>query len=221
MTKFLAILMAVAAVMLILFGFLGCAAQPYVETEPTILESTEPSISVAVLEEPAPSTAETELKTEPTTASTEPIENTKFTEPYPAMWVIENSCVNWYSEYRVYATGEPTYTAGGAEIDIEFLAKLLYAEAGGMNWEAQVYTCSAILNFCDRYGKSVWEAGHNADNFAVAPYVDYVQADNIQHEVIDYVLAGGRIAEINHFATWWHDFGTPICEVDGHYFVIY
>ena len=45
--------------------------------------------------------------------------------------VVEESCVNWYSDYRVYPIGKVTTTAGGEEFDIDFLAKLLYCEAGG------------------------------------------------------------------------------------------
>ena len=129
--------------------------------------------------------------------------------------------VHWYSTYRVYPTFEPTTHAGGAEIDIDFFAKLLYCEAGSMSWEAQVYTASAILNFCDRYNVSMWDAGHNIKQFAVAPYVDEAIPREEQYEVIEYVMSGWRIAEICHFRmNRYHTFGMPICEVDGHYFSV-
>ena len=135
---------------------------------------------------------------------------------------IEESCVVWYSNYRVESTGEKTTTAGGAEFDIDFLAKLLYCEAGGMNWEGQAYTCSAILNFCDVENRTLWDAGHDVNCFEPASYVDYMMPTETQYEVIDWVLNGGRIAEICYFRSggMYHDFGTPVCEVDGHYFSI-
>lgn len=133
---------------------------------------------------------------------------------------IVDSCVNWYSDYRVYPTGKITTTAGGEEFDIDFLAKLLFCEAGGMNWEGQVYTCSAILNFCDVEKRSLWDAGHDINCFEPAPYVDKATPTAVQYEVIDWVLSGGRIEKISYFRSGgkYHDFGTPVCEVDGHYF---
>ena len=142
------------------------------------------------------------------------------TAPVLSDEVVEESCVNWYSDYRVYSTGEITTTAGGKSFDIDFLAKLLYCEAGGMNWEGQVYTCSAILNFCDVEKRSLWEAGHDRNCFEPAPYVDNANPTKTQYEVIDWVINGGRIEKICYFRSGgkYHSFGTPVCEVDGHYF---
>ena len=154
---------------------------------------------------------------EPTEVPTELPTNSETTPTYPEL----TETVTWYSDYRVYTTNQITTLAGGAEIDIDFFAKLLYCEAGGMTWEGQVYTASAILNFCDRYKISMWEAGHNKNMFSVAPYVDEASPKTRQYEVIEYVLGGGRIGEICHFRTkHYHTFGTPICKVDGHYFSI-
>ena len=101
----------------------------------------------------------------------------------------------------------------------EILAKLLFCEAGNQSWEGQVYTCSAILNFCDRNNISIWEAAHNQNYFAPAPFVDNVNPTSVQYEVIYYVLNGGKIPEICWFRTdYYHDFGTPVCKVDDHYF---
>lgn len=135
---------------------------------------------------------------------------------------VEESCVNWYSDYRVYSTGEKTTQIGGADFDIDFLAQLLYCEAGGMNWEGQAYTCSAILNHCDVENRTLWDAGHDVNCFEPASYVDYMTPTETQYEVIEWVLNGGRIAEICYFRSggMYHDFGTPVCEVDGHYFSI-
>ena len=103
--------------------------------------------------------------------------------------------------------------------EIEILAKLLYCEAGGMTWDAQVYTCSAILNMSEYYGKSINSLAHKPGVYAVAGYVDSAKPKQMQYDVIDYVLKGGRIPEICYFRTdYYHNFGTPVCEVDGHYF---
>lgn len=174
------------------------------QTEPTeIIEPTEP--------------------TEPTIPEIEPTEPpTEVPSPGDEVPSVPDSNeVIWYSDYRVYPTNEITSLAGGAEFDIDFFAKLLYCEAGGMTWEGQVYTASAILNFCDRYKISMWEAGHTTNMFAVAPWVDEANPKQMQYDVIEYVLNGGRIGEICHFRSkHYHTFGTPICQVDGHYFSI-
>ena len=101
----------------------------------------------------------------------------------------------------------------------DILAKLLYCEAGNQSWEGQVYTCSAILNFCDRNNVSIWDAAHNQNYFEPAPFVDDAKPTSVQYEVIYYVLNGGRIPEICWFRTdYYHDFGTPVCKVGDHYF---
>ena len=101
----------------------------------------------------------------------------------------------------------------------DILAKLLYCEAGNQSWEGQVYTCSAILNFCDRNNISIWDAAHNRNYFEPAPFVDDAEPTSVQYEVIYYVLNGGRIPEICWFRTdYYHDFGTPVCKVGDHYF---
>ena len=101
----------------------------------------------------------------------------------------------------------------------DILAKLLYCEARNKSWEVQVYTCSAILNFCDRNNVSIWDAAHNQNYFEPAPFVDDAEPTSVQYEVIYYVLNGGRIPEICWFRTdYYHDFGTPVCKVGDHYF---
>lgn len=149
-----------------------------------------------------------------------PIETTYSVLQEPTAPMIEESCVNWHSDYRVYMTGEVTTKAGGYDFDIDFLAKLLFCEAGGMNWEGQLYTCSAILNYCDVQGRSLWDAGHDSRCFEPAPYVDDAEPTQEQYKVIDFVLNGGRIEKICYFRSGgkYHDFGIPVCEVDGHYF---
>ena len=101
----------------------------------------------------------------------------------------------------------------------EILAKLLWCEARNQSWEGQVYTCSAILNYCERNNTSIWDAAHNINAFEPAPFVDDAEPTSVQYEVIYYVLNGGRIPEICWFRTdYYHDFGTPVCKVGDHYF---
>lgn len=101
----------------------------------------------------------------------------------------------------------------------EILAKLLLCEAGNQSWEGQVYTCSAILNYCERNNTSIWDAAHNINAFEPAPYVDDAEPTAMQYEVIYYVLNGGRIPDICWFRTGhYHDFGTPVAKVGDHYF---
>lgn len=185
--------------------------------EDYIVPPTSIEVEVEVEDAVAPSMPiEQEEMVIPTEPEPEPVEP----EPEPEPEFVSSAI--WYSDYRVYATGEITTKAGGVDIDIEFLAKLLNCEARGMDWEGKVYTCSAILNFCDRYNIDVWRAGHTKNCFSVAPYVDDAKPTQAEYEVIEYVLSGGRIGEICHFRSGgaYHDFGTPICQVGAHYFSI-
>ena len=101
----------------------------------------------------------------------------------------------------------------------EILAKLLWCEARNQSWEGQVYTCSAILNYCERNNTSIWDAAHNINAFEPAPYVDDAKPTAMQYEVIYYVLNGGRIPDICWFRTGqYHDFGIPVAKVGDHYF---
>lgn len=131
---------------------------------------------------------------------------------YPS---IDENSIYWYNSNRTWTYGEVTTTIGGYDFDIDFLAKLLFAEAGSMGWTGQVYVCSAILNLCDLKAISLWEAGHTTRIFSVAPYVDNVQPLERQYEVIDYVLNGGRVMGVCYFRTnYYHGFGTPVCQIE-------
>jgi hypothetical protein len=133
--------------------------------------------------------------------------------------------VDWYGSYRVKTSYEPVTAISGEEVDDdlrEFLVKMTYAESGAMSWWGQVYTCSAIINHVERANVTLWDAGHNINRFAVAPWVDGVEPEPLTYQVVDYVLAGGRIEELTFFRSGgrYHDFGHPICRVDEHYFSI-
>lgn len=106
-----------------------------------------------------------------------------------------------------------------SDSEYKILAKLLYREAGGMSWDGKLYTCSAILNLRDLTGRSIYNMAHDANLFSVAPVVDSATPTEEIYKVIDYVLSGFRVPEICYFRTdYYHNFGTPVCEVDGHYF---
>ena len=153
----------------------------------------------------------------PTTIPTKPIVEvtTEATEPV----FIPMGEILWYSDYRTYTTNEITTHVAGEPVNIDFLAKLLFAEAAVSGWMGQVYTCSAILNLCDYENISLWDAGHDVGCFAVAPHVDEMEPTEEIYEVIEYVLNGGRIADICYFRTKrYHSFGSPICQIDGQYF---
>ncbi len=106
------------------------------------------------------------------------------------------------------------------EKEYEILAKLLYAEAGICTEKGQIYTCSAILNLSKIRNSSIWDMAHDINTMAVAPYVDTIIPTNMQYEVIEYVVCGGgKVPEICYWRTkHYHSFGTPVCEIDGHFF---
>ena len=193
----------------------GCGMHMSAETAPpTEEELICPSEWFVTDEKPSQFTDETyPPRTEPPIEITEPP-----TEPQPIYPELKG--VEWYNDFRTWTTEETvTTTAGGVEFDREFLAKLLHEEAGSMGWTGQVYVCSAILNFCDVECVSLWRAGHNSNMFSVASYVDYARPDQMQYDVIDYVINGGRIYGVTYFRTrHYHNFGTPTCRVENVYF---
>ena len=144
-------------------------------------------------------------------------------EPEPAEEPVEEEeVIEEVEEEPVVEENTPPTTNNPTSLsdeEYEILAKLLYCEARGMTWEGQVYTCSAILNLSDHSGRTIWNMAHDANIFSPASFVDTVTPLQTQYDVIDYVCSGGRIADICWFRTGhYHSFGTPVCEVDGHYF---
>ena len=191
----------------------------YYKNQSQNLNQTEPAPIIVECNHPIEVIIEQPVIVEPEAIApseeTEP-ETIEPTEPEVELPPIE---INWHSDIRVEEIGAETTEVNEEPIDVEFLAKLLYAEAGTMDWWGQVYTCSAILNLCDTEHRDLWAAGHNKNCFAVAPYVDSVEPTEETYEVIDYVLGGGRIADIRYFRTgYYHTFGTPVCQVGAHYF---
>ena len=203
--------------------FIGTAKAPeqetIVTTEPTIpTESTAPTEDVLI--DPSEWFV-TDEKPSQFTDETYPPRTEETTEPTEPEFIYPKEDVQWYGELRVEATGEVTTEICGESIDRDFLAKMVFAESGGEDWWCQVYTCSAILNHCEVSNMTLWKCGHNANHFAVAPYVDNVTPSDMSYEVVDYVLGGGRIEDICYFRTKrYHSFGTPVCKVGAHYFSI-
>ena len=218
------ILIRVLALALILFSLL--MPQLFIESRgqtlnPSIL-TTNTAYTTDVLIDPSEWFVEDFIQ--PTTLpitlpSTLPTTESATTESTSPALLNPSKDINWYGEYRTYATGEITTQVAGESVNVEFLAKLLFAEAAISSRLGQIYTCSAILNFCDYENISLWEAGHDVGCFAVAPYVDEMEPTEEIYEVIEYVLNGGRIADICYFRTKrYHSFGSPICQIDGQYF---
>ena len=207
----------------ILLFVAGCGSHLSAETAPSTEEDLIcPSEWFVTDEKPSRFTDETcPPMTEPPIEATEPLTEPPTeppTEPAPTYPPLDG--INWYSDFRTWVIEETiTTTAGGLEFDKEFLAKLLHEEAGSIEWTGQVYVCSAILNFCDVECVSLWKAGHNPNMFSVASYVDYAKPDQMQYDVIDYVINGGRVYGVTYFRTrHYHNFGTPTCRIENVYF---
>lgn len=209
----LALLIIIASIVL------GALIETIVPLSKSSVTSTEISPIIIEYNHPIKVIIEQPIMVEPEAIA--PSEETKPetiepTEPEIELPPIE---INWYSDIRVEEIGVKTIEVNGEPVDIEFLAKLLYAEAGTMDWWGKVYTCSAILNLCDTEHRNLWTAGHDKNYFSVALYVDSVEPTEEIYEVIDYVLGGGRISDICYFRTdYYHTFGTPVCQVGAHYF---
>ena len=100
----------------------------------------------------------------------------------------------------------------------ELIAKMLYCESRGDSWDGQVATCSAIINHIEYYGGS-FSILNNSVSFEPAPYYMYETPNQMQYDVLDYVLSGHLIADIKYFRTdYYHDFGTPMFVAGEHYF---
>ena len=112
-----------------------------------------------------------------------------------------------------FVNTETTYT----EAEKKQLAQVLLCESGGSSWEAQVLTMSAILNHCDRGGGL--HVLDEINHFAVAPYYRSKTPTSMQYEIVDYVLSGHRVANLNYFRSGhYHDFGTRMLSIDNTYF---
>lgn len=99
--------------------------------------------------------------------------------------------------------------------EIDFFAKLLHAEAGGMGYEGQFWVASAILNLSKRSNMSIYDMGHNIGMFAVAPYVDTVQPTDMQYQIIHNVLKNGWIKDVCYFRTDYpHSFGRFMRQIE-------
>lgn len=100
----------------------------------------------------------------------------------------------------------------------ELLTKMLYCEAGGESWDCQVATCSAIINHIE-YNRGDFGVLDKSNHFDPASYYRYKTPNQMQYDVVDYVLSGHLIANVKYFRmSYYHNFGTPMFAIDGEYF---
>ena len=75
------------------------------------------------------------------------------------------------------------------------------------------------MNLSDYTGRSIWDLAHDINTMAVAPIVDSAIPNETQYQVIEDVLNGARVEEICYFRTsYYHSFGTPVCNIENIYF---
>ena len=125
---------------------------------------------------------------------------------------------------RLPATGKATKLS---DKERDLLLRNVYREAGGTSFECQVYCCSVTLNLWQE-SYSNWSLDklvHNYGQFETAPTIDSVtEAEKkIVAPAVDYVLAGGRVAEIKYYRTdyyhhWSNGQPTPVTNIDNVYF---
>ncbi|MGN0475750.1 MAG: CHAP domain-containing protein [Ruminococcus sp.] len=125
---------------------------------------------------------------------------------------------------RLPATGKATKLS---DKERDLLLRNVYREAGGTSFECQVYCCSVTLNLWQE-SYSDWSLDklvHNYGQFETAPTIDSVtEAEKkIVAPAVDYVLAGGRVAEIKYYRTdyyhhWSNGQPTPVTNIDNVYF---
>lgn len=100
----------------------------------------------------------------------------------------------------------------------ELLAKMLYCEARGSSWDGQVATCSAIINHIEN-NRGDFGVLDKQNHFDPAPYYRYETPNQMQYDVVDYVLSGHLIANVKYFRmSYYHNFGTPMFAIDGEYY---
>ena len=100
----------------------------------------------------------------------------------------------------------------------ELLAKMLYCEARGSSWDGQVATCSAIINHIE-YNRGDFGVLDKSNHFDPAPYYRSKTPNQMQYDVVDYVLSGHLIANVKYFRmSYYHSFGTPMFAIDGEYY---
>lgn len=98
------------------------------------------------------------------------------------------------------------------------LAKMLYCEARGCSWDGQVATCSAIINHIE-YNKGDFSVLDKSNHFSPASFYRYKTPNQMQYDVVNYVLNGHLIANVKYFRmSYYHNFGTPMFAIDGEYF---
>ena len=103
--------------------------------------------------------------------------------------------------------------------EIDFFAKLIYAEGGTMSYEGQFWIASSIINLAKRSNMSIIEMGHNFNMFSVAYIVDSKVPTDTQYKIIYDVLSNGWIDKVCYFRTNHpHGFGKYMTNIDNIYF---
>lgn len=107
-----------------------------------------------------------------------------------------------------------TYTAEQKEL----IAKMLYCEARGCSWDGQVATCSAIINHIE-HNNGDFSVLDKGNHFSPASFYRYKTPNQMQYDVLEFVLSGHLIADVKYFRmNYYHNFGTPMFAIDGEYF---
>ena len=150
------------------------------------------------------------------------IEESKISAEQPTTETVENTSVANSFDMSNVNVLIPLECSGRkitlSEVEYTWIAQMLYCEHRGACWEGQVLTCSAIINYCNLNG-GYEKCLFDSSCFSPADFFDTVVPNQMQFDVLDYVINGGIIDNVIYFrADHYHDFGTPVCSCDNHYF---
>ena len=105
---------------------------------------------------------------------------------------------------------------GYSENDLDLLARVILAEAGGCSEQCQWLVASTIMNLADELGDGTLESIVYNTNIV---YISYSVPDAQCYRVAARVLSGDRDYLVKAFRSdYYHDFGTPYTSVDNVYF---
>ena len=176
---------------------------------------------VAPTEVAQPTITETES---PTTQPTEPD-----TKPESEPEQIQERAVKEEEEY-IDESDEPAaeykYEAEGrqglqlySDSDLDLLARVIYAEAGGCGEYCQWLVASTTMNLAEDLGDGSLSSIVYNTNIV---YISYGTPDIQCYKVAERVLSGDRDYQVMAFRSdYYHDFGTPYTSVDNVYFSTY
>lgn len=230
MTKVLSSILLTVCVISVIAGSVIIAYSPHITyatstaDEATRDEATpdEATIDqVAPTEVTQPTIAETES---PTTQLTEP-DTKPESEPEP----IQERAVEEEEEY-IDEPNEPAdeykYEAEDrqelpvySDSDLDLLARVIYAEAGGCSEYCQWLVASTTMNLAEDLGDGYLSSIVYNTNII---YISYGTPDSQCYKVAEKVLSGDRDYQVMAFRSdYYHEFGTPYTSVDNVYFSTY